>query len=82
VRPDEASPSLLDITRLGVVPLARRQRVGNALLERALEDSRDVILTVRKDNTPALLLYRRHGFTVVSQTAGESWVMRLRRPST
>lgn len=82
VRPDETAPNLMDITRLGVVPLARRKRVGAALLERALEDSRDAILTVKKDNIPALSLYRRYGFEVVSQTAGESWIMRLRRTST
>lgn len=80
VRPDETMPTLVDITRLGVVSAFRRQRVGAALLERALEDARDVILTVRKSNTPALVLYRKYGFEVVSQTAGDSWVMRLRRP--
>lgn len=82
VRPDEAAPRLVDITRLGVVPLARRQRVGSALLERALEDQQDVILTVNKENKPALVLYRSHGFTVVGQSSGDSWIMRLRRPST
>jgi ribosomal protein S18 acetylase RimI-like enzyme len=82
VRPDESAPRLVDITRLGVAPWAQRQRIGAALLERALEGQSDVILTVRKGNAPALTLYRKNGFEVVSQTAGESWIMRLRRAST
>jgi ribosomal-protein-alanine N-acetyltransferase len=79
VRRDE---SLLDITRLGVVEKVRRQGVAKQLLERALSEPGDVVLTVKKDNAPAIALYRRYGFEIVAHlAAAHAWVMKLTRAS-
>lgn len=68
---------LLDITRLGVRSDQQRKGIGRALLERALIDAPDAILTVRKDNEPAMRLYDQYGFKVVSHLASAgAFVMR------
>ncbi len=75
VRDDEG---LLDITRLGVSEGVRRRGVGRQLLERVLEAGRSVILTVKKDNAPALVLYRKYDFKIVAHLIGaHAWVMRF-----
>jgi ribosomal protein S18 acetylase RimI-like enzyme len=60
-------PDLCHVTDLYVVPQARRQGVGRALLETLLEEvtRRDVGhvgVDVSVDNAPAISLYRRLGF--------------------
>lgn len=79
VRSDEG---LLDITRLGVAGTARRKGVAKRLLERALAEPGDVVLTVKKDNGPAITLYRKYGFEIVAHlAAAHAWVMKLTRAS-
>jgi ribosomal protein S18 acetylase RimI-like enzyme len=80
VRKDE---ELLDITRLGVREGCRGQGFARRLLERAMAEGKDIMLTVRKDNTPAIRLYRKYGFEIVGHLASAgAWVMRLRKAST
>jgi ribosomal protein S18 acetylase RimI-like enzyme len=74
---------LLDITRLGVVAEARCLGIGTALLKKVLDRGRTTVLTVRKDNTNALKLYKAHGFTVVGHFVHEgirAWVLRRDAP--
>src|ERR1700757_2797040 len=73
-----------DVSRLagmGIVPAARRTGAGTHLLMHLLKDARArqeqaMVLEVFEQNLPALLLYRRHGFTEMSRLFG--W----RRPAT
>jgi len=68
---------LMDITRLGVHPDHRRQGIGRKLLELALSESPNAMLTVKKDNAAAILLYRQYDFEVVAHMAGAgAFVMR------
>jgi ribosomal protein S18 acetylase RimI-like enzyme len=70
---------LLDLLRLGVAPAFHHHGCGAALLKYVLSLQQPVMLTVRKNNAPALRLYRKHGFEVVghvSAGAEASWVMR------
>lgn len=70
---------LLDIIRLGVVEGRRREGIGRHLLEWAILLSDDIILTVKKNNEPALRLYDSLGFKVVAHHAtAEAFVMRRR----
>lgn len=81
MRSDEGG--LLDITRLGVTESVRRKGVGRLLLERALLEGEEFILTVKKDNLPALSLYRARGFRIVAHLAGaHAWVMKFTRDAT
>lgn len=74
---------LVDITRLGVSENARRKGVARTLLEKALSEGGDFILTVKKDNAPALSLYRHFGFEIVAHLAGaHAWIMKLTKAST
>ncbi len=68
---------ILDITRLGILPAFHRRGLGRQLLATVLyhRDS-PVMLSVRKENAPALSLYRRAGFDIVAENRG-SWVMLL-----
>lgn len=63
-----------DILRLGVLPGYHRQGVASRLLTKAMSQARESMLTVRKDNDPALNLYCSFGFRILSET-GSSWVM-------
>jgi ribosomal protein S18 acetylase RimI-like enzyme len=70
---------LMDITRLGVDSDHRRQGIGRKLLELALAESANAMLTVKKDNVAAILLYRQYGFEVVAHmVAAGAFVMRRR----
>jgi len=74
LRPDGP---LTDITRLGVTQGARGKGIGQKLLSRALEGAGDVVLTVAKDNVPAMRLYKKNGFAIVGHLhAAGAWVMR------
>jgi ribosomal-protein-alanine N-acetyltransferase len=81
-----------DVTQvmtIGVASAVQRQGIGTALLVALLDRSRElaasaVLLEVRVDNAPAIALYERFGFTVLSrrrryyQPEGvDAWTMRL-----
>jgi ribosomal-protein-alanine N-acetyltransferase len=81
-----------DVTQvmtIGVASAVQRQGIGTALLVALLDRSRElaasaVLLEVRVDNSPAIALYERFGFTVLSrrrryyQPEGvDAWTMRL-----
>lgn len=71
--------SLIDILRVGVLPEHQGHGLGTKLVERALEETPEAMLTVRKDNVRALRLYQRLGFRIVGEvTSGvqPGWVMR------
>jgi ribosomal protein S18 acetylase RimI-like enzyme len=69
---------LLDVLRLGVAPQFQRRKLGSRLLERALRDYPDTMLTVQKDNLGALKLYSQHGLRIVGEIpSANSWVMRV-----
>lgn len=63
-------PSDAWILRLRVAPPFRQRRIGSALLQVLITTLRDrgistIRLSVAPANTPALTLYRRHGFEVI-----------------
>lgn len=70
---------LMDITRLGVRKDRHRQGIGRKLLEKALEESANAMLTVRKDNVAALILYRQYDFEVVAHMAAAGALVMRRR---
>lgn len=73
---------LLDITRLGVDPAAQGQGIGPRLLEYALSEGHEAMLTVRKNNKRALRLYLKYGFKIAGHiTVSDAWVLRRPAPS-
>lgn len=63
-------PDVADVMTVAVHPAARRHGVGTALLAELVEHAQqagvpDVLLEVRADNSAALALYARFGFTRV-----------------
>jgi ribosomal protein S18 acetylase RimI-like enzyme len=69
---------LVDILRLGVRPGNHRQGIATRLLTKALGQAptADAVLTVKKDNAPAMSLYFNFGFRIISHLEGdEAWVM-------
>lgn len=73
---------LLDLLRLGVDPAHQGRGAGARLLRHVLSLAQPVMLTVRKDNTRALRLYRKHGFELAGHfSEGASWVMRWEPPA-
>jgi len=62
VRPDG---HLLDLMRLGVLPIYQGEGLGRRLLEHVLGLGKRVVLTVRKDNLRAKRMYLLAGFTCV-----------------
>jgi ribosomal-protein-alanine N-acetyltransferase len=68
------APGEAQILNLSVVPDARRQGLGRALLERFLDDAlragaEQVFLEVRISNGPAIALYESAGFEPVARRA-------------
>jgi ribosomal-protein-alanine N-acetyltransferase len=65
-------PGEAQLLNLSVVPDARRQGLGRALLERFMEDAlrcgaEQVFLEVRVSNRPAMALYEAFGFAAVGR---------------
>ena len=61
-----------ELANLAVPPMSRGQRIGAALLDRAMADARDVgcvvmHLEVRESNAAARTLYESRGFTMVGR---------------
>jgi ribosomal protein S18 acetylase RimI-like enzyme len=80
---DDPEQPEIYVDYLGVVPEARGQGLGRALLGEALAWGRVLgrpraSLTVREDRTPALALYERSGFRQVS--AGVHWRREVEEP--
>lgn len=68
---------ITDIVRLGVRPSYQRRGFGEDLLVRALRETSDAMLTVKKQNRSALRLYLKYGFKIVGHlTENDAWVMR------
>jgi ribosomal-protein-alanine N-acetyltransferase len=77
------------VMTIGVAQAVQRQGVGTALLTALVERSRElaaaaVLLEVRVDNAPAIALYERFGFEVLSRRRRyyqpedvDAWTMRL-----
>ena len=68
------APGEAQILNLSVVPDARREGFGRALLERFIDDARragaeQVFLEVRVSNLPAIALYESSGFEPVARRA-------------
>lgn len=69
--------TLVDILRLGVTNKSRHNGLGGALLRLAMRKGTLSMLCVKKDNVPALHLYRKHGFEIVGcMPHHNSWVMK------
>ena len=74
---------------IGVAPTLQRQGIGTLLLEALVDRSRQlgasaVLLEVRVDNAPAMALYERFGFVILSRRRryyqpedADAWTMRL-----
>jgi ribosomal protein S18 acetylase RimI-like enzyme len=74
-------PEVVDLLRLGVLPSAQGQGHGRKLLEHVIGLDKDTMLTVLKENTRALRLYKNAGFSIVGELRVDgalAWVM-LRR---
>lgn len=74
---------LLDIVRIGVDPTCQSGGIGTMMLTALLGNDgplfyRPAILTVRKENTRAIKLYKKFGFEIAGALVAndkESWVM-------
>ena len=67
---------LVDILRLGVRSRHTRQGVATRLLLRASSEAPRAMLTVKKDNVPAVSLYFAYGFRIVAHLEDEgAWMM-------
>lgn len=74
VRPDQG---VNDITRLGIAKEHQGQGLAKLLLRCVIGlFNQDIILTVRKDNAPAIQLYTRFGFQITGHVHEASWLMR------
>lgn len=73
--------SLVDLTRLGVLPEWQGCGLGHKLLDKVLGLGKETMLTVSKINQRALALYLRYGFRIVAHHPA-AWVMRRPRYST
>lgn len=67
-----------ELLAIGVLPAARGQGLGQALLDAVLADAaaggtRVLFLEVAIDNRPACALYRRAGFAEVGRRPGYYW---------
>lgn len=68
---------MLDILRLGVREQYRKSGLATVLLDNVIRHGKNVMLTVLKNNTPAINLYKKHGFEIIGvMPQHKSWVMR------
>ena len=77
------------VMTIGVAPAVQRQGLGSALLAALVERSRElgasaVLLEVAVDNAPAMALYERFGFEILTRRRRyyqpgdvDAWTMRL-----
>ena len=61
-----------DLQRVAVLPSARRNRLGQRLLDEVVAEARRrgcarILLEVAADNAPAVALYARNGFTTIDR---------------
>lgn len=67
----------LDILRLGVREKYRKVGIASVLLNNILRLGKDIMLTVRKTNVPAISLYLKYGFLITgTMPQHDSWIMR------
>ncbi len=64
-----------ELHRLAVLPDKRRAGAGSELLERFIRscekrDVKKIFLEVRSQNTPAVKMYEKHGFRLISKRKG------------
>lgn len=68
--------NITDVTRLAVLPEFQKRGVGTQLLLTALQTPGPHMLTVRKDNSTALKLYKKYGFVIVADLPDiPAWIM-------
>ena len=70
--------TMVDLLRLGVLPSMQGRGYGRKLLEHVVALGKDTMLTVLKENTRALHLYRSVGFSIVGELRVDgafAWVM-------
>lgn len=67
---------LVDVLRLGILPRFRRKGLGRRLLNMAIEQWPEAMLTVRRDNRKAIRLYLDSGFHIIGRLSTDSWVMK------
>lgn len=77
-------PEIVDLLRLGVLPVEQGKGYGRQLVEHVLAMGKDVMLTVRKSNQQAMWLYVSLGFRIVGELRADGstgWVMRYSLPT-
>ncbi|MBO0881671.1 MAG: GNAT family N-acetyltransferase [Mycobacterium sp.] len=70
-----------ELISMWVAPFARGRGVGNAAVRAVLDwaESREMMLSVKSDNRPAIALYERHGFVDAGQSPGDADERLMRR---
>lgn len=77
----KADAPLIDVLRLGVRTQYRGVGIASVLLGSVLRLGKETMLTVQKENVPAIRLYQKHGFKIAgTMPQHASWVM-VRRTS-
>jgi ribosomal protein S18 acetylase RimI-like enzyme len=77
VRADDTA----ELISMWTAPFARGRGVGDAAVRAVLgwADPRDVVLSVKADNKPAIALYQRHGFIDAGQSPDDADERLMRR---
>jgi len=79
----EKVPGIWEITYMGLIPSARGKRIGSVLLEAAIAlaakfDAKQLVLSVDRENLPAVHTYLQRGFYCYNSTevwfcSGDEW---------
>jgi ribosomal protein S18 acetylase RimI-like enzyme len=71
----------VELISMWTAPFARGRGVGDAAVRAVLgwADPRDVVLSVKADNKPAIALYQRHGFIDAGQSPDDADERLMRR---